>query len=175
MLRLLNKIFNIRSSEWPRVLLLCLMHFLVNGGVIWSLIITDAAFLRNVGLEYLPWALVVSPIFSIVAISLYTAFADRVSDTALLIAILLIAALAFAGGLVLFALGYDRAAYAIWYPLTLIFIDIFFTLHWATYVNSFYDTQAAKRIFPVVSAAARIAAIIAGATMTVLNQFEPAI
>ncbi|HET9224041.1 MAG TPA: Npt1/Npt2 family nucleotide transporter, partial [Roseiflexaceae bacterium] len=175
MLRLLNKIFNIRSPEWPRVLLLCLMHFLINGGVIWSLIITDAAFLRYVGLEYLPWALVASPLVSIVAISLYTAFADRVSDTTLLIAILLIAALGFGSGIVLFTLGYDTAAYAIWYPLTLIFIDIFFTLHWATYVNSFYDTQAAKRIFPVVSAAARIAAIIAGATITVLNQFEPAV
>jgi CRP-like cAMP-binding protein/HEAT repeat protein len=174
MLRLLNKAFNIRSPEWPRVLLLCLMHFLVNGGVIWSLIITDAAFLRNVGLEYLPWALVASPLVSILAISLYSAFADRVSDTALLIAILLIAALGFGGGRALFALGYTRSAYAIWYPLTLIFIDIFFTLHWGAYVNSFYDTQAAKRIFPVVSAAARIAAIVAGATIVVLNRLEPA-
>src|SRR5262249_14274236 len=136
MLRLLSKAFNIRAPEWPRVLLLCLMHFLANGGVIWSLIITEAAFLRNVGLEHLPWALVASPLVSMLAISLYTAFADRVSDTALLIAILLIGALGFGGGRVLFALGYPKTAYAVWYPLTLIFIDIFFTLHWSTYVNS---------------------------------------
>jgi CRP/FNR family transcriptional regulator, cyclic AMP receptor protein len=173
MLRLLNQAFNIKTQEWPRVLLLCLMHFLANGGVIWSLIITEAAFLRNVGVVYLPWVFVASPLVSIVAIAAYSAFADRVSDTALLIAILLIGALSFGGGRVVFALGWPIAAYAVWYPLTLIFIDIFFTLHWGTYINSFYDTQAAKRIFPVVSAAARIAAIVAGATITILNRLAP--
>src|SRR5262245_19266888 len=174
MLRLLNKAFNIRTPEWPRVLLLCLMHFLANGGVIWSLIITEAAFLRNVGVAYLPWVFVASPLVSIVSIAAYSAFADRIGDGALLIAILLIGALGFGGGWLIFELGYPKTAYAIWYPLTLIFIDIFFTLHWGTYVNGFYDTQAAKRIFPVVSAAARIAAIVAGATMVLLNRFEPA-
>ncbi len=174
MLRLLNQAFNIRTPEWPRVLLLCLMHFLANGGVIWSLIITEAAFLRNVGVAYLPWVFVASPLVSIVSIAAYTAFADRVSDSALLIAILLIGALGFGGGRLIFALGQPLVAYAIWYPLTLIFIDIFFTLHWGTYVNSFYDTQAAKRIFPIVSAAARIAAIFAGATIAILNLLAPA-
>ncbi|MFL5805285.1 MAG: HEAT repeat domain-containing protein [Roseiflexaceae bacterium] len=174
MLRLLNQAFNIRTPEWPRVLLLCLMHFLANGGVIWSLIITEAAFLRNVGVAYLPWVFVASPLVAILAIAAYTAFADRVSDTALLIAILLIGALSFGGGRLVFALGWPTIAYALWYPLTLIFIDIFFTLHWGAYVNSFYDTQAAKRIFPVVSAAARIAAIVAGATITIVNRLAPA-
>jgi CRP-like cAMP-binding protein/HEAT repeat protein len=174
MLRLLNQAFNIKTPEWPQVLLLCLMHFLANGGVIWSLIITEAAFLRNVGVAFLPWVFVASPVVSIVSIAAYTAFADRVSDSALLIAILLIGALGFGGGRLIFALGQPLVAYAIWYPLTLIFIDIFFTLHWGTYVNSFYDTQAAKRIFPIVSAAARIAAIFAGATIAILNLLTPA-
>ena len=173
MLRFFNRVFNIRTAEWPRVLLLSLMHFLVNGGVIWTLIITEASFLKFVGVNYLSWVFIASPVVSILAIAAYTAFADRVSNTTLLIAILIVSSLGFGGGRMLMQAGFTVAAYAVWYPLTLIFIDIFFSLHWGTYVNGFYDTQAAKRIFPIVASSARIAAIVAGATIAPLNRLLP--
>lgn len=174
MVRLLHQALNIRTGEGWQVFLLCLIHFIANGGVIWSLIITEAAFLQYIGVTFLPWVFVASPLLSITAIAVYSAFADRVSERNLLIGITLVAVFAFGGGYMLFMLGQQLWAFAIWYPLTLIFIDIFFTLHWGAYVNSFYDTQAAKRIFPIVSAAARIASIVAGATAIAFNRFDPA-
>jgi CRP-like cAMP-binding protein/HEAT repeat protein len=41
--------------------------------------------------------------------------------------------------------------------------------HFVTYANGFYDTQAAKRVLPVVNAGARTGAIFAGLTMSLLT------
>ena len=52
-------------------------------------------------------------------------------------------------------------------------LDVY-NVHWATYVNGFYDTRAAKRIVPVLGTAARLAGIIAGLSMPFLNRLvEP--
>ena len=76
----LNKLLNIRTEEWPRVLPLFLMSAMTNAGAIWGLSVVYAAFLKLVGVEALPWILVFSSLLSVAAVALYTAFADRVSN-----------------------------------------------------------------------------------------------
>jgi hypothetical protein len=41
--------------------------------------------------------------------------------------------------------------------------------HQATYINSFYNTQAAKRVVPVVNAGFRVGGIVAGLALAPLN------
>ena len=165
---LLNKLFNIRRTEWPRVLLLFSMIAIANAGAIWGTTIAYAAFLQQVGLWALPWVLVVSSLLSILVIAIYTAFVDRVPDDKLFIVIFALSSASIALGLALLWLNQPRIAYPVLYLLFLALLAVF-NPHFTTYVNSFYDIQSAKRILPVVSAGARVGAIGAGLTMSLLT------
>jgi CRP/FNR family cyclic AMP-dependent transcriptional regulator len=171
MAHVLNKLFHIRPNEWPRFLLIYVILFLIVTGSAWGKTIVEAAFLDLVGVQFLPWVFVVNGIASIVAIAVYTAFADRISNDKLMVAILAISTAAIVVGIV--ALERDLVALA--YPLLylvyyVILVDVF-NLHRATYVNSFYDTQAAKRVVPVVTSSVQIASIVAGLSMPLLNHY----
>lgn len=175
MARVFNRLFNIRSTEWPRVSLLFLISGLSNAGGTWGATIVYAAFLKQVGLGALPWVLVSSSALSILTIAIYTAFADRIADDRLLIALYALGVASMALGLVLLWLDLPLIAYPVLYLLFLTWLAAR-NPHFVTYINSFYDIQSAKRILPVVLAGARGGAIIAGLTLPLLlSWFEPPI
>jgi CRP-like cAMP-binding protein/HEAT repeat protein len=171
----LNKLFNIRPTEWPRVLLLLLMASLSNVGGVWGSTITYAAFLKQPGgLELLPWVLVSSSVLSILAIAIYTAFVDHLANDRLLVALYAIgtAIIIIILGLALLGLN-PLIAYPLLYLLFLTWLAVV-NPHFITYVNGFYDIQAAKRVLPVVSAGFRVGVIVAGLSMPFLtSEFEP--
>lgn len=165
-----SKLLNVRSDEWPRLLLLYVMNFVVLVGLYWGDVIVEAAFLRQVGVEFLPLAIMGNAICSVIAIIFYTAFADRVANNKLLIAILGIGIVGIVISLVFLGWGLVVVAYPLLYLVIHIPLRAILNVHWATYVNSFYDTRAAKRIIPVLGSAVRIAGIVSGLTMPILNR-----
>lgn len=171
-IRSLNRLFNIRTREWPRFLILYLMAFLFIAGSTWGELNVQSSFLFKVGVENLPKVLVANAILSIIAIAIYTPFVDRVTNDKLLIAISIIGATAIAIGYTLLNLGLSNIAYPLLYLLSLV-VRQTFNLQWWTYVNSFYDTRSAKRIIPLLATAARIAVIVAGQTISFLNTALP--
>ncbi len=169
--RLLNKSFNIRTNEWPRFLLIYLIYFVALTGMKWGEPVVEAAFLEQVGVDFLPWAFIINATFSIIASAIYTGFADRVDNTKLLIALFMFSGLGIIAGLVL--LGWNLVI--ITYPLLFLILNVplldIFNVHWPIYVNGFYDTQSAKRIIPLLASGARVAGIVAGLTLPFLNRF----
>jgi HEAT repeat protein len=173
-MHLLNRLFNVRDDEWPRLLFLYLMFFVSLVGINWGEAIVEAAFLRQVGLQYLPLIIIGNAVCSIVAVVIYTAYADRVSNDKLLIAILIISVAGIIAGLVFLGWGMVAVTYPLLYLVLNVPLRDIFNVHWATYINGFYDTRAAKRVIPVLFSGARIAAIVSGATMSLLNSwFSP--
>jgi HEAT repeat protein len=146
------------------------MAFLVVAGNTWGRTIVFAAFLQQVGVQALPVVLAISAIFSIFSTGIYTAFADRVSNDKLLIGILGVAVVGMVAGRVLLGSEASTLAYPLLYFVFLVVIQGTFFLHWWTYVNSYYDTRSAKRIIPIVATAARIAGILGGLSMPLLNR-----
>jgi HEAT repeat protein len=175
MTRLFSKLFNIRPAEWPRFSLLYLMLFLMVTSLVWSSTILEAAFLaQGGGVDALRWFFIVKALVAIPAVALYTGFADRLANNKLLIAILGFTVTGILAGLALLYLGLSALAYALLYLIVFVPMDDIMAIQWYTYVNGFYDTQAAKRIIPVLSTALVIAAMIAGYTMDTLNaRFAP--
>jgi HEAT repeat protein len=168
-IRFFSKLFNIRYYEWPRLLLIYLILFIIVASSTWGKTIVEAAFLQHVGVQFLPWVFIVNAIFSIVAIAVYTAFADRVANDKLLIVVLIVCEASVIVGLMTLNWGLVAVAYPLLYLTYFVVLVDVFNLHWATYVNGFYDTQAAKRIVPVVSSSGRTAGIVGGLTMPLLN------
>lgn len=173
MVQFCNKLFNIRTKEWPLVLLLFLIAVLTNLSAIWGSTIIYAAFLKQVGIASLPWILVWSSVCSIFAIALYSAFVDRAANATLLIALYLIGTLTIVAGVVLLWANFPLIAYPLLYLLFLTWVAVF-NPHFITYVNGFYDVQSVKRILPLVAAGFRVGAIFAGLTMPfVTHLFTP--
>jgi len=170
MVQFFNKLFNIRSEEWPRLLLLYAMLLAVTLGAVWGETIVAAAFLEQVGVKGLPWFFMIRAILSIPAVAIYTAFADRIASHKLLIAILLIGWTGILIGFGLLNIGLTRIAYPLLYLLIYVPLTDILTAHWFTYINGFYDTRAAKRIVPVLGTAGSIGSIIAGLSMESLNK-----
>ena len=148
MIRLLSKLLNIRSGEWPRASLLYAMIFLATTGIIWGETIVSASFLNQVGVGFLPWFFVAKALISLPVTMAYAAFADRVPNAWLLVAILGVAIVGTVVGLLLLGWGLVTVGYPLLYLLLFVPLDDIFATHWYTYVNGFYDSRAAKRIVP---------------------------
>jgi len=67
MKQFVNKLFNIRPEEWPRVIILFLLLTVTNIGAIWGATIAYAALLEQLGLGVLPWIFALSALLSILA------------------------------------------------------------------------------------------------------------
>ncbi len=165
----LGRLFNIRSGEGHRLALLYTMSLVTLTGTNWGESIVQAAFLQRVGVQYLPWVFISSAACSVLSLFIYSAFADRVSNTHLLIAILAVSGAGIVLGLAGLAFGWVGPAYLLLYLVLNAPLMDAYNVHWATYVNSFYDTQASKRIVPLLGTSARLAGIIAGLSMPLLN------
>lgn len=166
----LGKLFNIRSGEWRRLLLLYCMALAVLTGCTWADAIVQAAFLQRVGVQYLPWVFISSAACSFGAMFIYSAFADRVSNTRLLIALLAISGAGILLGLAALVGGLVGPAYLLLFLVLQVPLLDVYNVHWATYVNGFYDIRTAKRIVPVLSTAARLAGIVGGLSMPLMNR-----
>ena len=171
LVQLLNRLFNIRPHEWPRFLLLYLLSMTYVIGIIWATIILNAAFLENVGVDMLPWFLLIKVLLAIPSVTLYTAVANRIENDKLFIIIFLLGAVGFILGLILLNSPFNAQTLAYFFLYLLVFVPLgdIQAIHWYTYVNGFYDTRTIKRIIPVLVTAFGLASIIAGSTIDTLN------
>ena len=165
-----SRSLNVRSAERPRLAWLYAMLFTSILGCVWGEAVIEAGFLRDVGVKYLPLAIAVSALASMGSLSVYNLFADRIANHRLLVRILAVSLLGLAAGVLLLAEGWTLLAFPLLYVLNSALIRDLLNVHWPVYVNGFFDTQSAKRIFPVLSSASRLAAIVAGLTMPLLNR-----
>lgn len=165
-----GKLLNVRPGEWQRLLLLYGMSLIALIGLTWGDAIVQAAFLQRVGIQYLPWIFVGSATCSILAIFIYSAFADRVSNTRLLLGLLIVSGVGIVLCLAWLAAGWFIAAYVLLYLVLNVPLLDLYNVHWATYVNGFYDIRAAKRIVPVLGTTECLAGIIAGLSMPLMNR-----
>lgn len=166
----LNKLFNVRPGEWGRLLLLYTMSLVTLTGLNWGDAIVQGAFLQRVGVQYLPWVIISCAVCSVGAMFIYTAFADRVSNTKLLIGLLAISGAGILLGLAGLAAGLVVLAYLLLFLVLNVPLLDLYNVHWATYVNGFYDIRTAKRIIPVLGTTECLAGIIAGLSMPLVNR-----
>jgi CRP-like cAMP-binding protein/HEAT repeat protein len=167
---LLSRFLNIRRAERPRLAWLYAMIFASILGYIWGEAVIEAGFLSYIGVQYLPLAMICSALVSMGSISIYNAFADRITNHKLLVAILSICVTGIGAGILLLASGWRTAAFFLLYVSDTVMFRDLLNVHWPIYVNGFFDTQSAKRVIPVLSSASRLASIIGGLTMPLMNR-----
>ena len=159
-MRYLNQLFDIRTGEWKRLLLLYGLAFLLNMSVVWGQAASEALFLKRIGVKYLPLMFIADALLNMIAIIVYGAFVDRISNTRLMIAIsgfgsllLVVARLGLLLDLTL--------VYALLYLLERV-LRALISIHAWTYIADFYDTRTAKRHYSFIASASRPSGILAG-------------
>ncbi len=167
-MRYLNNLFDIRQGEWHRVLLLYGLSFLLNMSVVWGQAASESLFLKRIGVEYLPLMFIADAILNIIAIIIYSAFVDRISNTRLMVGISFFGALSLVVMRVTLLLDLT-VVYVLLYLLERA-LKALISIHAWTYIADFYDTRTAKRHFSFIASASRPSGILAGLLVLPLVQ-----
>jgi CRP-like cAMP-binding protein/HEAT repeat protein len=158
----MRDLFEIKAGEGRRFILLYLFVFVVTVSVIWGGAASDSFFLTIIGPEFLPFLFIINAFLTILTVTIYGAFVDRLSNTFLMVAIALLGG----GALVLARLGLNvpdfNPVYWALYLLSRVLKDVI-SIHAWTFIADFYDTRTAKRHYPLLGSASRTAGILGGA------------
>src|SRR5262249_39421522 len=81
----LEKLFPVQRHEWHKALMLLSVAAIRGVGATVSRAASEAMFLVQFGVDYLPFLLLVNPILVLVSSAIYGAYADRIPDDRLMI------------------------------------------------------------------------------------------
>jgi CRP-like cAMP-binding protein/HEAT repeat protein len=166
----LGQLLNIRPAEWRRLLYFYVTLLLMVVGLTWAAAMLEATFLRQLGVGALPGFFIIKALAAVGGATLYAAFADRVPNRRLLLAILAVSLAAILVGAGLVQFSQARLGYPLLYLIIFVPLDDIFFAHWYIYVNDFYDTRAAKRVVPVLVTAVGVGGVIGGWTVPLISR-----
>lgn len=174
MRRFLRKLLNLQPGEGRTLAALYALGFVIATGLVWGSAIGRGLFLKHVGIEWLPLMFIFDGLLALPVTILYTAVVDRVNNARLMAAI-------FGGvGLVLIVgwglllldsqgvvIPYVTLVYALFYLAERV-LRALVAVHAWTFFNDYLDIRSAKRIFPILGSASRVAGIAAGPLVAVM-------
>ena len=145
------RLLNLRAGEGRKTALLCGLHFVFYVGLMWGEAVSKGLFMGTWGADYLRYIFISDALLAFGLGLLYTAFADRVSNARLMVALSLVlgAGLVVVRALLVVNSRPDSLVYPLFFLLARAFRPLF-TLHVLIYINDFYDTRAAKRTLPLI-------------------------
>jgi CRP-like cAMP-binding protein/HEAT repeat protein len=159
---------DVRPWEWLRLLLSCLLWGTLTWGQALGGTALQALFLFGSGVENLPLMFVLSAALMVPTTALYTVALERLSIDRLfylLLAVLIVAALSTRG--VLAVVGSTGELLFVAYLAYLVLLNLGMLQFW-NYVSRLFDTLEAKRLFPLIGAAASLGLLASGFTAAVL-------
>lgn len=163
---LLNKIFNVRGNEWPKIGIAWLVTLLYRIGFVIGWTVLVALFVTNYGIASLPYLFVINAAFSIIGSLIYSTFLDKISKEMLMvITIFITCAVLFAG----FFLSNNLILF---FALIIVAESLFLgqlriILH--GYAEELFTSVQSERTFPLIESSETIGGIIAGLLVTVVS------
>lgn len=133
---------------------------------------SDALFFKRFGVEYLPHMLFLTSLLLVGVSAAYATIVDRLRPGRLFNLMFLFFCLYLLAVWVAMRMGDGVAAFALYYVGYGVISEIL-VVHFGFYAIGHFDSLQAKRLFPVVSAAARLGAVIGGVTMGVASSLLP--
>lgn len=172
MKQFINRMFNIRSGEWERVLLTFALN--LSMGIAFVLLdsATETLFLKKIGPSHFPELQFVTALLRFLSGLVYAAYADRMRNDMIYIYIFLFGSVCLGATWVFLSITSVTLAYGIFYILGQMIFNLSI-LHFGAYANGLFDILESKRLFPLISTGARFGGIIGGFGLGyALNFFE---
>jgi hypothetical protein len=162
----------IRPGEGRLLIYLAGLNLLLGLGMALGRSSSDALFFKRFGVEYLPHMLFLTSLVLVGVSAAYATIVDRLRPGRLFNLLFLFfclyllavwSAMRMADGVTAFALYY--VGYGV--------ISEILVVHFGFYALGHFDSLQAKRLFPMVSAAARLGAVVGGVAMGVASSLLP--
>ncbi len=159
-LRILGALFPVERHEWPKALMLLSAVTLLGIGSSASRAAAEGLFLTRFGVEFLPYLQLVNPFLVVMATTVYGMFANRVSNSRLMIytALAPVPLIIVMRGLMAFDLNW---VYFALFAFVLAYASVWST-SWAVYLPGHYDVQEAKRLIPFVNSGLLVGTVLGG-------------
>ena len=160
MKKFLGKVFNVHEGEYGRVFLSWLIFLLIMSGIIIGRNARDSIFLKNVGIQFLPYMYVLNAVFVVFVSMVYAAYVDKMDRTKfMVVSLALYAGVAFLTRvlLVMKLQWFYSACYVVVQILWLVGLMQFWT-----FMGDVFDTRESKRLFPVVGTGGLLGMVVAG-------------
>jgi HEAT repeat protein len=167
--RYFRQIIDVHPEEFPQFTMLSIIYFIFIVGLVWS---ENAIRAEVVKADLLATAQLVSSIFVVVSSVVYTAYVDRIPKNHMVMILLFLGLIGIATvttGIIIMQGSFDILGYFSLFVVHRFFFFIW-VIHWFTYIIDLYDTQAAKRIFPLLSTARPFATMFAGFSFSPLTK-----
>ncbi len=167
----INKILNISSKEWPRILVAWSMMFLTRFGFIvgWSVLI--ATFLSKIGIEWLPALFLVNAVLVMLGTLIFRRIIHLIRRE-LLITFTVIAAAAFLITSILFI----QSNTTLFFTLLLIAESVLLaqlTILLSLFNEDLFTPLESQRTFPIIESAETIGGIAGGLALSLLANTLP--
>ncbi len=158
-LNFLERVFNIKDLEWPRVFVAWFLRFFYRLGFVigWTLIV--ALFVTRFGIAALPYLFVINGLFTILGTFFYSSFLDRFSKE------MVLTVTAFVAGILLTFAGVYSDHQVLFFAI-LVVVEAVFMIQFKIVSNGFLEEMftplQSERVFPFLEAADTIGGICAG-------------
>ncbi len=180
MQRLLRRLLNLQLGEGRKLIVLYGLGLVVATSLVWGKAIGRGLFLKRVGIEWLPLMFIFDGLLAFPVTVVYTSLVDRVSNARLMAAIFGGVGVVLLGGWGLLLLDewgvtipYVIAVYALFYVAERV-LRALVAIHTWTLFNDYLDIRAAKRLFPILGSASRVAGTLGGAAVIGMANWLPA-
>jgi len=162
----------IRPGEGRLLIYLAGLNLLLGLGMALGRSSSDALFFKRFGVEYLPHMLFLTSLLLVGVSAAYAAIVDRLRPGRLFNMLFLFFCLYLLAVWVAMRMGSGVTAFALYYVGYGVISEIL-VVHFGFYAMGHFDSLQAKRLFPMVSAAARLGAVIGGVAMGVASSLLP--
>jgi HEAT repeat protein/ATP/ADP translocase len=156
---ILNKVFNLNESEWPKIIISWAIRFFHRAGFVIGWTVLVAMFTSRFGIASLPYLFAVNALFTIIGSFFYSAFIDKVSRTWLMIATVFLA-----GIILLFATQVASVNQTLFFILLLVaeaILAVQLKIFFDGYIEGLFTPLESERTFPLIEAAETLGGMIA--------------
>lgn len=168
-LSILNKVFNIRGSEWSRVFYATIIKFLYRTAFVIGWTVLVAMFVSYYGIFALPYLFVLNAVFSVIGSLLYSLFFERFNKETILIGTIFLAGLVIFGAVQMISVNL-----ILFFALLIIGISVFLNqlrIILTGYVEEFFTPLVSERTFPIIEVSETMGGIVAGLLLTLLADY----
>lgn len=168
LLRYLNRLINIRPTEWRRVSLAWVLAFFYRAGFVVGWTVLVAMFVSHFGIASLPYLFVLHAIFSVLGSAMYSVLIEYGSRRFLMVVSLILASVLLA------AAFYLSRFNIIWFFALVIVAEAVLLMQFRILLTGFFEELftplESERTFPVIESAETIGGIFGGLAIIGFSQ-----
>ncbi|HKJ24982.1 MAG TPA: HEAT repeat domain-containing protein, partial [Myxococcota bacterium] len=162
---------DVRAAEWPRFRFFFSLSALLGAAQVIGISASEALFLSEFGVAWLPHTFVAASIVTVGASAWYATLVGRERNDTLFERMLLVSASLLVASAVGAAFGLAAvlpALVCLYWANYAIFLN-----HYWTFAGDYFDTLASKRLFPLFTVGASVGSIAGGAASAISGRFLP--